>query len=95
MSLKDKDAMEEYVRETVYPLLEYDKIHGTDFSGELQCYIRHDCSLQDTADELMVHRNTINYKINKAADILNMDLTRLSNRFEVAMGFLVNKMLNL
>ena len=58
-------------------------------------YIRHDCSLQDTADELMVHRNTINYKINKAADILNMDLTRLSNRFEVAMGFLVNKMLNL
>ena len=95
LSLKDKDAMEEYVRETVYPLLEYDKIHGTDLSGELQCYIRHDCSLQDTADELMVHRNTINYKINKAADILNMDLTRLSNRFEVAMGFLVNKMLNL
>ena len=51
--------------------------------------------MQDTADELMVHRNTINYKINKAADILNMDLTRLSNRFEVAMGFLVNKILNL
>ncbi|MDO5340514.1 MAG: PucR family transcriptional regulator ligand-binding domain-containing protein [Eubacteriales bacterium] len=95
LSLKDKDAMEEYVRGTVYPLLEYDKIHGTDLSGELQCYIRHDCSLQDTADELMVHRNTINYKINKAADILNMDLTRLSNRFEVSMGFLVNKMLDI
>ena len=95
LSLKDKDAMKAYVDDTVRPLIEYDETHGTDLSGELMCYIRHDCSLQDTADALFIHRNTVNYKINKAADILEMDITRLSSRFEINMGFLIYELLKI
>lgn len=86
-ALKDEEVMQEYVRDTVQPLLEYDALHHTDLAGVLQCYLRHDGSLQDTANELIVHRNTVNYKINKASEILEMDLTRLENRFEVMLGF--------
>lgn len=86
-ALKDEEVMQEYVRDTVQPLLEYDALHHTDLAGVLQCYLRHDGSLQDTANELIVHRNTVNYKINKAAEILEMDLTRLENRLEVMLGF--------
>lgn len=86
-ALKDEEVMQEYVRDTVQPLLEYDALHHTDLAGVLQCYLRHDGSLQDTANELIVHRNTVNYKINKASEILEMDLTRLENRLEVMLGF--------
>lgn len=86
-ALKDEEVMQEYVRDTVQPLLEYDALHHTDLEGVLQCYLRHDGSLQDTANELIVHRNTVNYKINKASEILEMDLTRLENRLEVMLGF--------
>lgn len=86
-ALKDEEVMQEYVRDTVQPLLEYDALHHTDLAGVLQCYLRHDGSLQDTANELIVHRNTVNYKINKASEILEMDLTRLENRLEVMVGF--------
>ena len=86
-ALKDEEVMQEYVRDTVQPLLEYDALHHTDLAGVLQCYLRHDGSLQDTANELIVHRNTVNYKINKASEILEMDLTRLQNRLEVMLGF--------
>ena len=86
-ALKDEEVMQEYVRDTVQPLLEYDALHNTDLAGVLQCYLRHDGSLQDTANELIVHRNTVNYKINKASEILEMDLTRLENRLEVMLGF--------
>lgn len=86
-ALKDEEVMQEYVRDTVQPLLEYDALHNTDLAGVLQCYLRHDGSLQDTANELIVHRNTVNYKINKASEILEMDLTRLQNRLEVMLGF--------
>lgn len=86
-ALKDEEVMQEYVRDTVQPLLEYDALHHTDLAGVLQCYLRHDGSLQDTANELIVHRNTVNYKINKASEILKMDLTRLENRLEVMLGF--------
>lgn len=86
-ALKDEEVMQEFVRDTVQPLLEYDALHHTDLAGVLQCYLRHDGSLQDTANELIVHRNTVNYKINKASEILEMDLTRLENRLEVMLGF--------
>lgn len=86
-ALKDEEVMQEYVRDTVQSLLEYDALHHTDLAGVLQCYLRHDGSLQDTANELIVHRNTVNYKINKASEILEMDLTRLENRLEVMLGF--------
>ena len=86
-ALKDEEVMQEYVRDTVQPLLEYDALHHTDLAGVLQCYLRHDGSLQDTANELIVHRNTVNYKINKASEILEIDLTRLENRLEVMLGF--------
>ena len=86
-ALKDEEVMQEYVRDTVQPLLEYDALHHTDLAGVLQCYLRHDGSLQDTVNELIVHRNTVNYKINKASEILEMDLTRLENRLEVMLGF--------
>ncbi len=86
-ALKDEEVMQGYVRDTVQPLLEYDALHHTDLAGVLQCYLRHDGSLQDTANELIVHRNTVNYKINKASEILEMDLTRLENRLEVMLGF--------
>lgn len=86
-ALKDEEVMQEYVRDTVQPLLEYDALHNTDLAGVLQCYLRHDGSLQDTANELIVHRNTVNYKINKASEILEMDLTRLENRLQVMLGF--------
>lgn len=86
-ALKDEEVMQEYVRDTVQPLLEYDALHHTDLAGVLQCYLRHDGSLQDTANEMIVHRNTVNYKINKASEILKMDLTRLENRLQVMLGF--------
>ena len=86
-ALKDEEVMQGYVEDTVQPLLEYDALHHTDLAGVLQCYLRHDGSLQDTANELIVHRNTVNYNINKASEILKMDLTRLENRLQVMLGF--------
>lgn len=93
LSLKDEESMREYVADTVLPILEYDALHGSDLSGVLRCYLRHDCSLQDTADELVVHRNTVNYKINKISEILSMDLTKLENRLQVSLGFAIDQIL--
>ena len=81
------------MEDTVLPVLEYDALHNSDLSGVLQCYLRHDCSLQDTADELIIHRNTVNYKINKISEILSMDLTKMENRLQVSLGFAVYQVL--
>lgn len=86
LGVEDETILQSYVADTVMPLVDYDALNQTDLCGILQCYLDHDGSLQKTADELYMHRNTVHYKISKIADILAMDLTNLENRMQVSLG---------
>ena len=92
LTLSDKEVMEEYLSDTVLPLYEYDSINQSDLVHVIRCYLAHNCSVKDTAQELIVHRNTVNYKIGKAEEILNKDLSDFQVRFELNLGFLLYEM---
>lgn len=92
LTLTDKDVVLEYMRDTVFPLYEYDEINHTDLVNVLRCYLKHDCSVKDTAQELIVHRNTVNYKIGKVSEILEKDLSSFEVRFQLNLGFLLYEM---
>lgn len=49
--------------------------------------------MKETADELFVHRNTVNYKISKAAEILCMDLSKLDSRLQLLLAFMLMDMM--
>ena len=93
MGIEDKDILEEYFEKTLQPLIEYDLKNNSDLSNVLWAYLRHDGSVKDTADELYVHRNTINYKLNRAAEILNMNLSSLDTRLQLTLSFMLQDML--
>jgi hypothetical protein len=86
LGVEDRETLRSYLEDTVLPLVDYDALHQTDLCSILQCYLDHDCSLQKTADELYMHRNTVHYKISKISDILSLDLTSLENRIQVSLG---------
>lgn len=94
LTLQDREAMQEYVAHTVQPLYEYDALNQGDLTKVLPCYLAHNCSVKETAKELIVHRNTVNYKIAKASDILHMDLTGFEARFRLQLGFMVYQLLH-
>jgi len=50
-------------------------------------------SVKATADELFLHRNTVNYKIGKAREVLYMDLSTLDSRLQLSIGFMLYDML--
>lgn len=58
----------------------------------LHTYLRHDGSVKAAADALYLHRNTVNYKIAKAAEILNMDLSSLDSRMQLLLNFMLYDM---
>lgn len=93
LGVEDKDILEEYYEKTIQPLIEYDKKNDSDLADVLWVYLNHDGSVKDTADELYVHRNTINYKLNRAAEILNLNLSSLDVRLQLTLGFLLRDML--
>lgn len=85
-------CLEEYYRDTVRPLEEYDTLNQSNLMEVLECYMKHDGSVQSTAEELYVHRNTVNYKLKKIETLLEVDLTKFSVRNELAVGLMAAKL---
>ena len=93
LGVEDPEISQEYYRQVLGPLLEYDKENGTDLTDVLRGYLDHNGSVRDTAADLFVHRNTVNYKIAKAGDVLGMDLSRLKNRMQLMLGYMLMDMM--
>lgn len=92
LGIEDTDISQDYVQAVLAPLIHYDQEQDTDLAQTLRCYLKHNGSVQKTADELYIHRNTVTYKIHKAAQILDIDLSSLNNRLELLLGFMLYDM---
>lgn len=93
MGIEDKEIIKEYYEKTIRPLCDYDKKNNSDLAQVLRSYLSHDGSVKETADELFVHRNTINYKLNKIEELLDIDLSSLNARLQLSVGFMLLDML--
>lgn len=70
----DSRCREEYLDRYILTLRRYDEAHRTEYLQTLQCLIRNDWNLQDTARELYLHYNTVKNRFYKIGDLLGMDL---------------------
>ena len=93
MDIENQDVINEYYSETIQRLVEYDKLNQTNYCEVLQCYLEHSGSVKETAEAMFVHRNTINYKINKIEEMLNCDLSELDTRLLYSIAFMLEKIM--
>lgn len=93
LSMDDKTTIREYYMEMMGKLLKYDETSQTDYCQVLESYLNHSGSVKDTADELFVHRNTINKKINKIEEITGFDLSDLDIRVRFKVAFMIQEIL--
>lgn len=93
IGIEDPDIITDYYKKTIEPLVEYDAKNNSDLCIVIKSYLNHDGSVKETADELFVHRNTINYKLGKVEEILNIDLQTLEARLEIKLGFMLMDMI--
>ena len=93
MSIEEREILEEYYEKTIQPLIEFDNQNDSDLATVLQIYLKHNGSVKETADELYVHRNTVNYKLNRISEILNLNLSSLDTRLQLTLGFMIKDML--
>lgn len=93
MDIENQDVVNEYYAETIQRLVEYDKLNQTNYCDVLQCYLEHSGSVKETAEAMFVHRNTINYKINKIEEMLNCDLSELDTRLLYSIAFMLKKIM--
>ena len=87
IGIEDRDVINDYLDKTIMPILRYDKETGSNLTETLSCYLKNNGSVKDTSEELFVHRNTTNYKINKIEDLIGEDLSLLENRTQFILAF--------
>jgi len=89
MGIDDKEILDDHYEQTILPLTKYDQEHHSDLTAVLSCYLKHNGSVKETAAVLYTHRNSVNYKLRKISELLQMDLSTLHTRMILEIGFML------
>ncbi len=86
--IRNKKTLKDYIEETVLPLAEYDAEHTGELCKTLRIFLERN-NQQETADELIIHRQTLGYRLRKISSILDRDLNNPRDRFDLYAGLLI------
>jgi purine catabolism regulator len=75
--------MQGFLEETLGSLVAYDAQHGADLVRTLEAFFQANCSPKETAAILKVHRNTVLYRLDRIADIMQVDLNDPDTRLRL------------
>lgn len=95
LSVSNKGLLEHIYYETLNPLLKYDEENNGNLVQTLQMYLDFDGSIQETADILYTHRNTVNYRIKKIRSLLPYNLSSMEDKFTLKMAFYIKDVLEM
>ena len=74
-------------------LQEYDRQNATELLLTLEKYLLNNRSISKAADELFIHRNTINYRLNKIEKITNISLNDMPDHLHLLLSCIVLRIL--
>ena len=89
LHVDDSRILDIYVEEKIGKLLRADEINDGNLSETLENYLNCSCNAKKTAEEMFLHRNTLNYRLKKIREILDCDLEKLDTCLELKLAFLI------
>jgi sugar diacid utilization regulator len=82
----DRKALADIVQRAFSPVLEYDAAHRTELFTTLFTLFENHLAVQQTADELHIHRNTLQKRMAHVEELLGIDLNELDDIVDVRLG---------
>ena len=95
LAIGDRETMLDYIADTIEPLREYDALNNENLTEVLQKYMEHNGNIKEIAEEMFVHRNTINYKLKKIENILHAELRDWHICQQLEIGFRLEKIIKM
>lgn len=90
-SLEGTDVLEDYYNGTIGILEKYDRANGTDYCLFLGNYFAWGCSVQNMAEKLHMHRNSVTYKLHKIEEIIGLSVTAPADRTRIMVGLMIQE----
>lgn len=93
LAIDDKNTMKQYYDAKIGVLEKHDQNNGSDYLEFLKVYLNSNCNINDTADKLFIHRNTVVYKIKKINELLDCDLSELEVRVKLFLAIMLQNII--
>ncbi len=93
LSLNDREMLVGFCEKTLGSLLEYDHRQHADLVKTLEAFFACHGNLSQTADMLIVHRNTLLYRMNRINEIASIDLNRPETRLALHLALTIRRLL--
>lgn len=74
------------------PLLDKNVEYSTEMIKTLDTFLEHEANVTETAQALYVHRNTVLYRLDKASELLEIDLKKVSHLMQLKLALLFRKL---
>ena len=71
-------------------LSRYDHDNGTDLYHTLETYLACNCSIKDAAERLFIHRNSLNYRLERIHTLTQAELDSSNVRFLLTMSYRID-----
>jgi purine catabolism regulator len=95
LSLSDREKLLAFCDKTLGTLLEYDMRQHADLVKTLEAFFTCHGNLSQTAETLIVHRNTLLYRMNRINEIAEIDLNRPETRLALHLALTIRRLLTL
>ncbi|MGE4354509.1 MAG: PucR family transcriptional regulator [Oscillospiraceae bacterium] len=89
-----KEVLNDFYESAVGQLAAYDRENKTSLMETLEVYLLENRNISAAAQKLYVHRNTMNYRINKIKQVLNTDFDDSEKLFKLQIGIRVMRIIN-
>ncbi len=87
LSISDKAVLRDFVDEKLGEISLYDKKHKSNYTETLYQYLLHNGSIQNIAEALFCHRNTINYRVHYIKENFGPNIDDPMVKFELMAAF--------
>ncbi|RMG83467.1 MAG: hypothetical protein D6712_12960, partial [Chloroflexi bacterium] len=94
LSLSDREKLMDFCERTLGSLIKYDMQQHADLIKTLEAFFTCHGNLSQTAEMLIVHRNTLLYRMNRISEIAQIDLNRPETRLALHLALTIRKLLN-
>ena len=87
--INDTRFLDEFVDKNIGKLIRADEVNDSNLCETLENYINNNCNAKYTAEFMYIHRNTLNYRLNRIQEILGDRVNDMESCLTLKLAFMI------
>jgi sugar diacid utilization regulator len=84
--VSDPDEVRSFYKDTVAPVVGYDRQYRSELLSTLEAYLAQDCNMNATARAIFAHRHTVAYRLDRVRELTGLDPGSSADRERLGLG---------